>query len=166
MLLSFSYIRKWSQCSFSIPMKSQAFSLFQRLWKTTFDPKWVNNLITFQEINLHPSKDWLNSKVFFTSDKVCSKYDFFFNKGNVYTWLIKLQILLEIFFPEDNLIRFEILKVIWYVPGKNNNNENNNYTTFLNKFFCLSFYWKMGWTRWLQLGRGVSNTMSNKSYIL
>ena len=120
-----------------------SFLLFQRLWKTIFDPKWVNNLVTFQEINLHPSKDWLNSKVFFFSDKVCSKYDFFFNKGNVYTWLIKLQILLEIFFPEDNLIRFEILKAIWDVPGKNNNDKNNTDTAFLTTLFRSSFYRKM-----------------------
>ena len=38
----------------------------------TFDPKWTNNLIAFQEINLHPSKDWSNLKVLFTTDKVCS----------------------------------------------------------------------------------------------
>ena len=38
-----------------------------------FDLKWVNKLVTFQEINFHPSKDWSNSKVFFTADKVCSK---------------------------------------------------------------------------------------------
>ena len=39
----------------------------------TFDSKWGNKLVTFQEINFHPSKDWSNSKVFFTADKVCSK---------------------------------------------------------------------------------------------
>ena len=78
--------------------------------------------------------------MFFTSDKVCSKYDFFFNKGNVYTWLIKLQILLEIFFPEDNLIRFEILKAIWNVPSKNNNDENNKDAPFLAKLFHSSRY--------------------------
>ena len=50
---------------------------------------------------------------------------------NVDTGLIKLQIILEIFFPEDNLIRFEILKTIWDVPFKSNNDENNNYATFL-----------------------------------
>ena len=32
----------------------------------TFDPKWANNLITFQEINFYPSRDWSNSKVLFT----------------------------------------------------------------------------------------------------
>ena len=38
----------------------------------TFDPKLANNLITFQEINLHLSKDWSKLKVLFTADKVCS----------------------------------------------------------------------------------------------
>ena len=38
----------------------------------TFDPKWPNKLITFQEIDLHPSKVWSNSQVLFTSDEVCS----------------------------------------------------------------------------------------------
>ena len=46
---------------------------YQVVWRTTFDPKWVNSFITSQEINLHPSKDWSNSKLFYTSDKVCSK---------------------------------------------------------------------------------------------
>ena len=49
------------------------------------------------------------------------------------------------------------------VPGKNNNDESNNNATFLTNLFCSSFYQKMEWTKWLQLG--VSNTMSNKSYI-
>ena len=49
---------------------------------------------------------------------------------------MKLQILLEIFFPEDNLIRFEILKAIWDLPGNNNDDENNNDATFLAKLFC------------------------------
>ena len=120
-----------------------SFLLFQRLWKTTFDLKWVNNLITFQEINLHPRKDWLNSKVFFIFDKVCSKYDFFCNKGNVYTWLIKLQILIQIFFPEGNLIRFEILKAIWDEPAKNNNDKNNTDAPFLARLFRSSCYRKM-----------------------
>ena len=51
--------------------------------------------------------------------------------------------LLEIFFPGDNLIRFEMIKAVWYVPGKNNNNENSNDATFLAKLFRSSFYWKM-----------------------
>ena len=59
-----------------------------------------------------------------------------------------------------------MLKAIRDVPGKNNDDENNNDATFLAKLFCSSFYQKMEWTRWLQLGRGVSNTVSNKSYIL
>ena len=109
-------------------------------------------------------------------------------------WLIKLQILLEIFFSEHNLIRFEIFKAIWDIPSKNNNHENNNYASFLAKFFpvvtgrkfnVLDVFWtsyvrsiyvlstgfrslffgKMEWTRWLQLGSGVSNTISNKSHI-
>ena len=78
---------------------------------------------------------------------------------------MKLQILLEIFFPEDNLIRFEILKAIWDLPGNNNDDENNNDATFLAKLFCSSFYQKMEWTKWIQLGRGVSYTMANKSHI-
>ena len=53
---------------------------------------------------------------------------------------------------------------IWDVPGKNNNNENNIDPTFLAKLFRSSLYQKMEWTKWLQLGMGVSNTMSNKSY--
>ena len=71
----------------------------------------------------------------------------------------------EIFFPEGNLIRFEILKVIWNKLGKNNNDENNNDATFLAKLFRSSFCRKMEWTKWLQLRRGVSNTVFNKSYI-
>ena len=54
---------------------------------------------------------------------------------------------------------------IWDVPGKNNNDENNTDASFLANLFRASFYQKMGWTKWLQLGKGVSNTMSNKSYI-
>ena len=49
----------------------------------------------------------------------------------------------EIFFPEGNLIRFEILKVIWNKLGKNNNDENNNDATFLAKLFRSSFCRKM-----------------------
>ena len=48
------------------------------------------------------------------------------------------------------------------MPGKNNNDENNTDTTFLAKNLRSSFYRKMEWTKWLQLERGVSNTMSNK----
>ena len=70
----------WSQCSLSMtseneanvpflyPLKTsekQFFLLFQGVWRTTFDPKWVCNLITFQEINFHPSKEWSNSKMFY-----------------------------------------------------------------------------------------------------
>ena len=51
------------------------------------------------------------------------------------------------------------------MPGKNNNDKNNNDATFLAKLFRSSFYPKMKWTKLLQLGRGVSNTISNKSYI-
>ena len=51
------------------------------------------------------------------------------------------------------------------VPGKNNNDENNNNATFLANLFRSSFYQKMEWTKCLQPGRGVSNTVSNKSYI-
>ena len=69
------------------------------------------------------------------------------------------------FFPEDNLIRLGILKAIWDVPVKNKNDENNNDVAFLAKLFRLSFYRKMEWTKWSQLRSGVSNTMSNKSYI-
>ena len=78
---------------------------------------------------------------------------------NVDTGLIKLQIILEIFFPEDNLIRFEILKTIWDVPFKSNNDENNNYATFLANLL-------MEWMKWSQLWKGVRNAMSNKSYII
>ena len=51
------------------------------------------------------------------------------------------------------------------MPGKNNNDENNNDATFLAKLFRSLFYQKMEWTKWLQLGRGASNTMSNNSYV-
>ena len=69
------------------------------------------------------------------------------------------------FFPEHNLIRIEILKAIWDRPGKNNDDENNNDAIFLAKLFRSLFYQKMEWTKWLQLGRGASNTMSNNSYV-
>ena len=131
-----------------------SFLLFQRLWKTTFDPKWINNLITFQERNLHPSKDWLNSRVFFTSDKVYSKYDLFFSNGKCLYLVNKSANFTWHFFPEDNLIRFEILKAIWGVPGKNNSDKNDTDTAFLAKLFRSSLYQKMEWTKWLQLGRG------------
>ena len=71
--------------------------------------------------------------------------------------VFSFQILLEIFFPEDNLIRFEMC-AIWDVPGKNNNDENKKDATFPVNLFCSSFYQKMEWTKWLQLGKGVSNT--------
>ena len=48
--------------------------------------------------------------------------------------VFSLQILLEIFFPEDNLIRFEMC-AIWDVPGKNSNDENNIDATFLANLF-------------------------------
>ena len=38
------------------------------------------------------------------------------------------------------IIRFEILKAIWDVPGKNNNDE---YNAFLAKFLRSSFYRKI-----------------------
>ena len=52
--------------------------------------------------------------------------------------VFSLQILLEIFFPEDNLIRFEMC-AIWDVPGKNNNDENKKDATFPVNLFCSSF---------------------------
>ena len=100
-IFSFNGMRKWSQCSLCIPPESRYY--FSGYGEQPLTREWVNNLITFQEINLLPSNDWSNSKVFFNSDKVCSKSKRFFKKGNVYTWLIKLQFLLEIFF----------LKIIW-----------------------------------------------------
>ena len=94
--------------------------------------------------------------MFFTSDKVCrkSKNVLLFNNRNVYTWLIKPQILLETFFPEDDLIKFEVLKTIWDVPGKNNNDENNNDATFLAKFFRSSFYRKNELNEIITTGKG------------
>ena len=157
-MFSFSDIKKLSQCSLSIPPEKQKTSFFdyQGVWRTTFHPKWVNNFITFQDINLHPSKDWSTSKMFFTSDKVCrkSKNVLLFNKGNVYTWLTKPQLLLETSFPEDDLIKFEVLKTIWNVPGKNNNDENNNDATFQAKFFRSSFYRKNELNEIITTGKG------------
>ena len=60
---------------------------------------------------------------------------------------------------------YQVYKAIWGKPGKNNNDENNNDATFLAKLFRSLFYQKMEWTKWLQLGRGASNTMSNNSYV-
>ena len=54
---------------------------------------------------------------------------------------------------------------IWDVPGENNNDENNNYATFLVNLFRSSFYQKMEWAKLLQLRVGLSNKMCNKSYI-
>ena len=51
------------------------------------------------------------------------------------------------------------------MPGKNNNDENNNDATFLAKLFRSLLYGKMERRRCLQLGKGASNTMPNKSYI-
>ena len=66
---------------------------------------------------------------------------------------MKLQILLEIFFPEDNLIRFEILKAIWDLPGNNNDDENNNDATFLAKLFCIILS-KNGMNKVNTIGKG------------
>ena len=52
---------------------------------------------------------------------------------------------------------------IWDVPGENNNDENNNYATFLVNLFRSSFYQKMEWAKLLQLRVGLSNKMCNKS---
>ena len=41
------------------------------------------------------------------------------------------------------IIRFEILKAIWDVPGKNNNDEYNADTTFPAKLLHSSFYPKI-----------------------
>ena len=49
--------------------------------------------------------------------------------------------------------------------GKNNNDESNIDVTFQANLFRSSFYQKMEWKEWLQQGRCVSNTVSNKSYI-
>ena len=54
---------------------------------------------------------------------------------------------------------------IWDVPGKINNDQNNNHVTFLANLFRSSYYQKMEWTKLLQFGIGVTNTMSNKSCI-
>ena len=52
-----------------------------------------------------------------------------------------MQILLEIYFLEDNLIRFEMC-AIWDVPSKNNNNESNIDATFQANLFRSLFYQK------------------------
>ena len=93
-----------------------SFLIIWGVLENNFDQKWINNLITFQKINLHLSNDWSNSKVFFTSDKVWC--DFFFSKWNVYTWLIKLKILLEIFLTSLSPIRYwnlfkQFTETIW-----------------------------------------------------
>ena len=59
-----------------LPLKTSENDRFcddQGVGRTTFDPKWVNNLIKFQEIDVPPYKDWSNSKMSFTSDKGRSK---------------------------------------------------------------------------------------------
>ena len=49
----------------------------------TSDPKWANNLITFQEIHLHPRIKFEGAFQFWQGLQVIEKYDFFFNKENV-----------------------------------------------------------------------------------
>ena len=113
------------------------------------------NLITFQEINLHPSKACSNSKVFFTSDKVCIKSKdmisslireklYLINKTTSFTWD---------FFPEDNFIRSEISKAIWDVPCKNKGDENNNAESFQPSSFFLVLS-KNGMNEIITIGKG------------
>ena len=60
------------------------------------------------------------------------------------------------------MIRFEILKAIWDVPGKNNIDENNNDATLLAKI--LVYRYIKNWNEWDDHNRkrDVSNTIFNK----
>ena len=48
------------------------FDYFRGYGKRPLTQKWASNLLAFQKLNLHPSKDWSVLKVLSTSDKVCS----------------------------------------------------------------------------------------------
>ena len=63
------------------------------------------------------------------------------------------------------MIRFEILKAIWDVPGKNSIDENNNDATLLAKI--LVYRYIENWNGWDDHNRkrDVSNTIFNKSCI-
>ena len=71
-----------------------------------------------------------------------------------------LQILLEIFFPEDNLIRFEMC-AIWDVPGKNNNDENKKGCNFPSQPLLFIVLSKNGMNEMITIGKGCKQHKSN-----
>ena len=64
---------------------------------------------------------------------------------------------------EDNLIRFGT--ATWDVPGKNNNDENNNDALSWPSPSVYRYIKNWNVRDDHNRGRGVSNTMSDKSYI-
>ena len=59
------------------------------------------------------------------------------------------------------MVRFEILKAIWDVPVKNNNDENNSHATFLAKALSFIVQSKNGMNEMDRCSKDAANDQFN-----